>query len=560
MKLIKEYINKVIIWVIIFSILMEFCIFSIIYFKSREIYFKVYQDNIIKSENKSYELTKKIEEYTSDLILKYLTDIKLICKHSLLLNGKKVYNITSTINRDSNILNINNQQKDIIIAKMEDLLEKEYMKKLINDNGFFDYNSKYEEEFKNISDRNEILKILFSDFHKELNTIGYYSLSKNQTEEILSTKFLISILKTIYIRRYITKRFNNDYIHFLILNKDEIYIYPPQAYNNINLYHFNEIYPYPYSDCLYSSNNKTQQFPLCVYNYLVNKIISKEDNILSIIYEAVFYNRIFAAFCLKLPFIKNNPNQAIICIEIDFSKFFSSANFNNPEKFEFGIFFFDQLIIPLVYSRSYSFSEFEYVYNDTIIELYRISYQNDVILSLFHYLYFNLTKTAKEHPELNVNFTEIEEEFNIINNKIISEIEEFNKNKSTGINLIKIPFTKSICKKKLLYNDYECYKDEFEMIIIPSIFKLNKLNEDYIETGRYIEDYFRLYIFSVISTNPKSNGNKIFAILKIKLIRTIILFAFLTMIILSLFFLLINLISEFSLSFNTINSSYVSTT
>ena len=56
MKLIKEYINKVIIWVIICAILMELGIFAVMYIKSRQIFFKVYQDTIIKSEINRFKI------------------------------------------------------------------------------------------------------------------------------------------------------------------------------------------------------------------------------------------------------------------------------------------------------------------------------------------------------------------------------------------------------------------------------------------------------------------------------------------------------------------------
>ena len=53
------------------------------------------------------------------------------------------------------------------------------------------------------------IKKLFSDNHTELNAISYYSPSKEKSNEELSIKFMISILKTIYIRRYIAKQQNS---------------------------------------------------------------------------------------------------------------------------------------------------------------------------------------------------------------------------------------------------------------------------------------------------------------------------------------------------------------
>ena len=339
----------------------------------------------------------------------------------------------------------------------------------------FDYIQKFEEEFENIYEHNEILKKLFSDNHTELNAISYYSPSKEKSNEELSIKFMISILKTIYIRRYIGKRNNMDYLHFLILNKDEIYIYPPELYNNTDLYNIQNIYAYPTSDCKYSSYNEIHQFPLCAYNFIKNNL--KNDNFLSIIYENMFFDKIISSLCIKIPLI----NQSIVCVEVDFSSFFNSWNFNNLEKFEFGIMSIleNDSIFLLYNSYKLSLFDIENIYNDTVTEKYIINKEKNEAFSLFHFLYYNLTKTVKEHPELNVNFTEIEKEYNNISNQIIIEIKKY-KEGNNNTNIIKFPFIKSICQKGLLVNNYECFKDTFEMIIKPLSLNLKKLNEDFI--------------------------------------------------------------------------------
>ena len=545
MKLIQEYIIKVIIFAFIFSILTESGIFVSIFLRSKQIYDSTYEDIINKSSNKSYDITIKIGDYTRNIFLRYLTDLKLISKHTLLLDGKMNYGPQNAINRNSKIFNINNNQKEILFANTDILTGKDYLQKMLNDNGNFDYVLKYEEEFKNITNKNEILNHLLNS-HQELNTIAFYSPNKTEVEDKLKIKYIISMLKTIYIQRYITKRSNIEYIRFLIFNKDEIYIYPPEAYNKLNIYNFNKIYES--SNCLYSSTNDTQHFPLCVYNYLINTIMTEESNYLSIFHEAIKDDRIFSCICLKIPLIKSKPNQAILCIEIDSSKFFNTAHFSNPEIFAFGLFaIFQKNVFPLFYSRKIVFNEFKRVFNDTVSNKYVIDdKQNDALLSLFHYLYFNLTKTAKEHPELNVNFTEIEDEFNIIYNNMMSEIAKFNYDKN--YTKLAFSFKKTICQKNYFMDKYECVKDRFEMIIIPLNISFNKLNEDFIEGEDVIDNDFKIFIFSIIGIYSKLNKSKIMRFLMIKLARTVILFLFLTIIILSIFILLINLISEYSLN------------
>ena len=548
MKLIQEYTFKVIIFIISLTIIMEISILALLYLRASQIFMTTYQQTITESETKLIEITKKIENHSSNIIIKYLTDLKLMGKHALLLNGKYGKNYSTEINKESNLFKINDKKKYIINAEREILNQKDYIRRMYNETeDIFDYLQKYEENFENITEQNIILKSLFSNSHQELNTISYYCPSRRESNNKLEIKFMISILKTIFVRRYIGKRANMDYIRFIILNNDEIYIYPPETFNSTNMYNFQNYCPYPYSDCIYSSNNKSQQFPLCVYNYITTKLMTSDDNYLSIIYEKIIYDKIYVDLCLKIPLIKNNKNQAVACIELEFSSLFKSFNFHYPEKFEFGLITLDDYgtIIPLIYNRKFKNGELRNIYNDTVTEKYVINEYNNVYY-LFHYLYYNLTIIAKEHPELNINFTDIEEEYNIINNKILYEIKQLNEHNNTGV--IKFTFIKTICRKKLLRNTFECFKDEFEMIIVSLELNIKKLNEDIIETIDNATSNCNLYVYSIIATNPYANNDVISVILRIKIERTIILFFFLTVIIMSFYILLIDIISGFSLN------------
>ena len=549
MKLIHEYTIKVIIFLMAMSVVMEVILLALLYIRSSQIFIKSYQQTILNTEEKSIEITQKIASHISFIIGKYLTDLKLIGKHALLLNGKGK-NYTTEMNKNLKFFNNNNNRKNMIYSTKEELFKNEDIKKYFNDFvQILDYFHQYEAEFENISDHNQILNSLFSNSHKELNYIGYYSPSKINSENKLEIKYMMTIFKTIYIRRYLGKRSSMDYIHFLIINKDEIYIYPPEDYTHINLYNFKNIYRYPYSDCLYSSNNTNQQFPLCVYNYITNKLILDEDNHLTIVYELIMFDKIFAALCIKIPLINNYDKKSLVCIDLELSSILSESNFNSPQKFEFGLMtIYEGRIIPLIYRRKFQMGELQEIFNDTVNEKYIIEKMNKdkEILYLFHFLYYNLTKTAKEHPELKVNFTEIDEEYDIICAQITEEIKKFNKNNISGI--IRFPFVKSICEKGLLINEYVCYKDTFEMIISHLSINLKKLNEDYIETAEEINQDLNIYVYSILSINPYANNQIISTILRIKIERTIILFFFLTIIIISFFILIINVISEYSLN------------
>ena len=224
MKLVKEFSTKIIIIIIIFVVSMEIGILLFLLSDSASIFINTYNQTIENSKQKAIEITHKFQLYIRNLLIKQTTDLKLICKHASLLNGKKIYNSKNVIDKNSNIIINSNKSKQIIYAKTEILNEDKYINKYFNkSNRIFDYYFFYEEEFQNMEDNDRILNILFSDSHSELNKISYYSLSNNEASQNLSIKFIISILKTIYIRRYITKRKNNDYIRFLILNKEEIF-------------------------------------------------------------------------------------------------------------------------------------------------------------------------------------------------------------------------------------------------------------------------------------------------------------------------------------------------
>ena len=123
-----------------------------------------------------------------------------------------------------------------------------------------------------------------------------------------------------------------------------------------------------------------------------------------------------------------------------------------------------------------------------------------------------------------MNFTEIEEEYNITQSKIVSKIKEYNETRETD--KIIIIFKKTICRKSFITNNYECIQDDFEMIIIPLLFTVNKVNEEYLETNNEFSSNLNIYMFSILYTNPDSNRVKIFTILNIKLLRTVTLFFF----------------------------------
>jgi len=548
MKLVQEFNIKIIISILVFVVFMEIGILLFLLSCSGNFFINTYDQTMKNSKQKAIQITRKIQIFIKSLLLKQATDLKLISKHASLLNGKKYYNSEKVINKNSNFIINSNKSKQIIYAKTEKLKEDKYIQKYFNKNSqLFEYYNIYEKEFQNVRDNNIILNSLFSDSHSELNKIAYYSLENNDIKQNLSIKFIISILKTIYIRRYLSKRENNDYIRFIILDKEEMYIYPPESYNGTLLYYLYRAYQAQQSQI--DSTDVFQQFPLNSYIFFNDRIYNGDYNYILFYFELIYFENVFAILCMKFSIMENNPNHAFICLEIDFNKFLSEINFHNPVNLDFGILYYDSnsnYLIPLNYGRKSIYEDIKDVFNDTVPEHYILDLNKKTNYEFFHFLYYNLTKISKEHPELNVNFTEIEEEYNVTKSKIIKELLEYDKTRD--VEKIEITFTKTICRKRYIYNEFKCGKDEFEIIIIPIMFDVYRINEDYLETREEIGTNLNMYIFSILSINPASNHLKIATILKLKLMRTIALFFLSTIILICFFLLIINLISQYFLN------------
>ena len=548
MKLIQEYLVKIVLLIITSVIFIEGFITYLLVIRAKRIYNSVYEETMKKTEEKSIEITSKIEEFTTNLLTRYMTDLKLICKHAQLLNGKINSTEEDIIDKDSDILN--NSNKEILIGTMENLILQDKINKTYSDDDLFDYKNYYEKVFENITSKNYLLNSFFEEDHKELNSISYYNyetnsdLSQISEEKNKSINYIISILKSIYIRRYIIKRKNMDYIRFFILNNNEIFIYPPEAYNKTNIFFFQ--FSYSTANCNFSSNIKSKQFPFCVSNFIQNKLERPNKTNLLIIKEKIFLEKNYAALCLKIPFLVNQTRSSFACSELEFSSIFNNANLDVPEKFEFGMFTFtnETTIAPIFYSKKNIYQKIVETFNNSNQKYAINSIKNSQIFSLYHFLYYNLTETLINHTELELNYTEIDQEYNEIQNKIHSKINDSINNNETKIIF---SFNKTICQKKLLDNDYEFVKDEFKMIIFPLTFEIRELNDDYIEINKILSKNIDIYIYSIVATNPKINKEKIMKIINIKIERVVLLFTFLTFIILCFYLLLISLVSQHSL-------------
>ena len=552
MKLIQEYTIKLIIMINFFVIALEICVLLFISKTSTKIFDNMYEETLNKTEEKTLEITSSIKMFTTNFIIKFITNLKLIAKHTLLYNGKNTSNINDIINKNSKFVINNNQHKKIIKSDMVQLFMTPEFYKIyketdqLNELGYptetsyLNYIQYYSKIIGNETDLNILLKKLFKE-HDELNYISHHYFGSNESyninldkEKSNYIKNILVILKTIYIKELIKKKSGMDIIRFFILNKEDMFIYPAEDYRKINLINFRTVYLD--TSCKFDETDLSD-YPSCIYDYMINTLFPEATSYALILRESVVYQIVNGAICIRFPFYKDEPDKSAICLELDLSYIVNSINVNNSKTFEFGLTVLINLpqmgfrdIFIIFDNHKEFYSELFETFNsyETTPPLYVLNYSDTTkvlkYFSLYHFMYFNITKTIKQFPELNINISRLEEEYNYVRDKIF-EIEHEYK---TGEKKEAYPFlfNRTTCRKQLLGIKYECFIDESKMVIMPLIMNINDLNEDFIETEKVGNDHFALFIFSIISTNPNSNSYTINTILKIKILRICLLLLF----------------------------------
>ena len=543
MKLIREFIIKEIILLIISLLLIQILVDYLLFHKSKEILDTTYNETIDKVVNKTLEASLKFEEFTKNYLSKYLSDLKNIGMHSILFN----------INTTDQNKKLKNEHKEIYIATLEELNKIDILKDFQKDEENI-YINKYDEEFSKITETNIVLKNLFDNTkHPELNTIGYYNPNINDQidlneEEQNNIKNMISIFKALYIKRFIMKRKDSDYIRFFIFDKEKMFIYPPTAYNLTHAYFFENMNKD--TNCQDESN----KFPLCYYNHIKNKFYSKipinNANFMIILIEKMNLEKNYGSICVRMKYLKNQDEPALVCVEIDFSKLFKTSYLSHVEKYDFGMFtVLGNNTFPIININGDIYDIIIKQFGNTKNRHPLFPIKNCRLFTFYHFFYYNLTLSENNMNKdrkygLGINWDEIDKEYNITIDKILYSLDEYSKN--DRMKYITLDFEKTISQKILLKQGYETVKDEFKMIIVPVSFETKLLNENYLEYGNVMRKSIDIYIYSIISTNPKINKGKLSTIIEIKTVRILILYSLFSFIVLALYLLAISLLSQYS--------------
>ena len=556
MKVIKEYSNKVLIFIFISVFILETFVFIFIYQNSNNIYNKLFEDTLNKSAKKSKESLESINHFVRNIFMSYMTKLKLINKHAFLYSGKEALGEKNIINKNSKIFNKINLNNKIIEAKTDVIYQKKIFKDLYNETtGKFNYIDNYMKKYGKDVDKNILMNKLLKE-HDELNYVSYHNcigdefdINNLEKEDIKRINYLIPIFKSIFIERLITKRDKMDIRRIFVLNKRELIIYPPEDSTKIYLYkNTNDIY---LSSC---SKKSLGNYYSCIYDYIY--YLFYEGNYMAFLKEYEDTNNLIYSLCVKLTYFEGNFHFSLLCLEVNFSYLINSINFFKTKNINLGlatdIFLYKEPYydFSIIYNTNRNLNEIYEVFNNSKYTPEDFVVKEDgFYYSLYHVLYLETTKVIKEHPELKVSISDLEKEYEYFRFRFLGAFDWDDEN-NAYVN--EKSFNRTICRKKIISNEYECFKDEFRISTnIYFIMKINEINEDIVNNDKIKNERYNIYIYSISYTNPKMNEKDIGTLTNIKLIRIILFYFFLTLIFFMFFILFINIFSEYT--FDNIN-------
>ena len=578
MKLINEKLAKFKFILFFIVILLEVLAFLIVIIMYRPIYIKTIDITKNHTINKTISATKIFNDILKIALYRYLCDLKLIGKHMSFLGD--VEDDTKYIKRTSQYYKnlLTNEDKVIVYGTMEELKKINNLTKYYNEEeNRFQYFNVYNKVYLEPGKQTQVINILKNKtLHPELNMIAYYKLNGNiasisQNRKIAS-KYIISILKTNLLRRFVTKGNDIEFMHMILLIEDEIYIYPPEAFNNTDLFYIS-------NKCRFNCGEglALNTFPTCVYNSMNKRNNSFTSNLPGFTRPSLFetkikYEQVSVDLCINIPFDKafdlvNLTYNPFICLEFNFTKLFDRDIFESKEAFEFIFFFIDSTynndIIGLYNDKKERYEKIKSVFNDNKFKEFNISpnthngISNNYLytFSLFHFLYIDIFKDSNSYGNLKASIDEIIEEYYEIRDKILKELSSLNNKGSyggtgTGIeNAIQdeykvIEIEKTFCKSDIYYNNMTCLKDTFLLIIYPLYGNFSLINEYFMEDYRFPVDLPLFYSLAIINTNDNYMKWKINNIMLIKIIKLFMFYFIISICVIFIYFILVQIFYE----------------
>ena len=556
MKLFSNKLTKIkILFLIVFSIL-EVASFFIIYFSYKPLYTQVFNQSKEISIEKTRAITHTLSQIFELSFHRYVQDLKLIGKHMSFFSNNQI-NAESQYYKNI----INNKDKHIYFATIENL-KNDFEKYYDDKQKKFLYMENYIKEYiENTTNSINIVNDLMNkEKHPELNAISYYKLNgdindiENNLQKKAAAKYLISILKTNYINRLLVKESNLEIVRYYLLTEDELFIYPPEAYNNTLIYYTKE-----QINCL-------DNFPQCFYDYFIDFIFYL------IIFEKFYgyivpiipisnpeYEIIMNSICINIPFeneldIYDFTQNAIICMEINMTIILEKHMFKSKDSFNFFLVsFVPEEIITLFTDKEIMYAQVKSIFNDTKFGEYSLDGSENFVsykyYNLFQFLYLEILNESSLLKENGITIDYLIDEYENIKSKIFEKVFEFIEDEESQHFVIDIQ--KTTCKSDLYYNRKKCLKDNFLVIVYKINSNFHIINELYIEHPDKTTMETIFFSMSIINNNYDYLKWKINQILIYKIIRLFFFLFILSICLASLYFIFITIF--FDIKYNLIN-------
>ena len=505
MKLFSEKLSKYQWLVLIFFIIMEIICFLIIITAYKPLYKRVFDKSKEISIQKTANIIHTFTEIFESSFIRYVQDVKMVGKHMSFLTNEE-------INKNSQFYKnlINTEDKHIYLGTVEEL-KKKFSKYYDDNQKKFLFLENYINDYvvNKTNQINILTNLMNKDIHPELNSISYYNMNgtidaiESNFEKKMNAKFLISILKTNLIKRLSVKGTSFEEMNYFILTKDELYIYPPEAYNNSLMYSV--------KDLIGCNNN----FPKCAHHFFVEYMALQKS--IQFVEDGYFfplipismvnYEQIMNALCLNIPFwrklkLNETSENPIICLEINMTLIFSKLFFQPKDAFNY--FFVSILpgeIVTIYFDNKEMYSRAKKVFNNSKFKEYALIDDYNKPLKyflLFHFIYLELFEQPELLKKYNISLDDIISEYNILQNKIFDQLKNL---QNSGNDHISLDIEKTTCKSDIYNNGKKCLKDNFLLIVYPLNTNFHLINEYFIEHPNKTFHQNLFYSMSIISNN-----------------------------------------------------------
>ena len=555
MKLFSEKLTKLkFLLFLTFSILEIIC-FLILFISYKPLYLKVFNQEKKASIEKTDLITNNLNEILRLSLDKYLLDLKLAGKHISFLAHNKINNNSQYY---QNV--INNEDKHIFFGTIEEL-KINFSEYYNEEDGKFLYKEKYMKDYieNNSNQINALNDLMDKAKHPELNSISFYKENgtikdiENKKMKKVFIKYLISILKTNYIKRFLVKGYELELDHYFLLTKEELYIYPPEPFIGSMVYKLKDIY--------YCGNNNSAE---CVYDKIIDilETAKKSQNLEGerfpiIPITHISFENITNVLCLNMPFdeainFEFFTKSLLLCAEINITKIFSNNLFKIKPAFNFILFFENENDkIPIYTDRIEIFDEIRKVFNDSKFKKFSLNSDYHLYFKhfdFFQFFYIDLFKEPSLFDKYNISLDELFDEFKIIETKILDSLDNFNITRDEYITL---DIQKTTCKTDIYYNGEKCLKDDFMIIIHPLKSYFHLINEFFIDESNIKIQQILFYSMSVISDNYKYIKWKINLIIIFKIIKLFFFYFISALCFITLYFIFVQIF--YDSKYNSIN-------